>query len=78
MTAGRELVPLRAGAASLVVDASGRVDIGAWGRDVGLMPGMAAACQNLDLVVDHGAPVPGLHANSTEWSSTSIRAWSPS
>jgi hypothetical protein len=70
-TAGREIVPLRAGAASLVIDASGRVDLGAWGRDVGPTPGTAAVRQNLDLVVDHGAPVPGLDANTANaWGSS--------
>ena len=68
---GRAIVPLRAGAASLVVDSSGRVDIGAWGRDVGPTPGTAAVRQNLDLVVDRGAPVPGLDANSADaWGSS--------
>jgi hypothetical protein len=69
--AGREIVPLRAGAASLVVDGSGRVDLGAWGRDVGPTPGVVAVRQNLDLVVDHGAPVPGLDTNSANaWGSS--------
>jgi hypothetical protein len=69
--AGREIVPLRAGAASLVADSSGRVDVGAWGRDVGPAPSTVAVRQNLDLVVDHGAPVPGLDANSDDaWGSS--------
>ena len=69
--AGRAIVPLRAGAASLVVDGSGRVDIGAWGRDVGPTPGTTGVRQNLDLVVDHGAQVPGLDANSANaWGSS--------
>ncbi|HEY2192691.1 MAG TPA: hypothetical protein VGH76_10380 [Actinomycetospora sp.] len=69
--AGREVVPLRAGGASLVVDDTCRVDIGAWGRDVGPTPRMAAVRQNLDLLVDHGVPVPGLDANSADaWGSS--------
>ena len=70
-TAGRDVVPLRPGAASLVVDASGRVGLGVWGRDVGPGPGVVAVRQNLDLIVDHGAPVPGLDTNSTNaWGSS--------
>ena len=67
-TGGREIVPLRPGAASLVIDASGRVDVGAWGRDIGPAPNVAAVRQNLDLIVDRSAPVPGLTTNSGgEW-----------
>jgi hypothetical protein len=70
-TAGRQIVPLRAGAASLTVDTTGRVDVGAWGRDVGPGPGTVAVRQNLDLIVDHGAPVPGLDENSAgQWGSS--------
>lgn len=63
-TAGRRIVPLRPGAASLVIDASGRIAVGAWDHDVGPAPGVVAVRQNLDLIVDHGAPVPGLDANA--------------
>jgi hypothetical protein len=68
---GREIVPLRPGTASLVIDSSGRVDIGAWGRDVGRSPGMVSVRQNLDLIVDHSSPVPGLDANTANaWGSS--------
>lgn len=61
---GRTAVPLRDGAASAVIDSSGRVRIGAWGRDVGPGPDVVAVRQNLDLVVDHGQVVPGLDVDA--------------
>lgn len=64
-TNGRELQPLRPGAASLAIDTSGRIDIGQWGRDLSLTAGTAAVRQNLALVVDGGAVVPGLDENAT-------------
>jgi hypothetical protein len=61
---GRTAVPLRQGAASLVIDSSGRVTIGAWGRDVGPGADVAAVRQNLELIIDHGQLVPGLDINA--------------
>jgi len=62
--------PLRDGAASLVIDRAGRVSVGAWGRDVRMSPDVAAVRQNLALIVDNGAPVPGLDVNSdNRWGS---------
>jgi hypothetical protein len=61
---GRTAVPLRDGAASMVIDRSGRVTIGAWGRDVGPGADVAAVRQNLELIVDHGRLVPGLATNA--------------
>lgn len=63
--AGRSVVPLRDGVASLVIDGSGRVGVGRWGRDVRMGPDVAAVRQNLDLVVDGGRPVDGLADNAT-------------
>lgn len=60
---GREVVPLRDGAASLVIDTAGRISVGQWGRDVAMGPHVATVRQNLDLVVDQGRPVPGLADN---------------
>jgi len=54
------LVP---GFASAVIDAHGRVTVGQWGRDVTMGPDVRAVRQNLHLVVDGGAPVPGLGDN---------------
>jgi len=71
--------PMRTGAASLVIDSSGNVDIGAWGTDVAMTPTTVAVRQNLDLIVDHGAPVPGLSASdNSRWGSTlggRIQVW---
>jgi hypothetical protein len=70
-TAGKALVPLHNGAASLVVDTSGRVSIGEWGRDARLGPTVAAVRQNLHLIVDGGRPVDGLADNATgAWGSS--------
>jgi hypothetical protein len=60
---GREAAPLVAGAASLVIDDRGRLQIGAWGRDLSLLPETRAVRQNLQLVVEHGAVVSGLEQN---------------
>ena len=51
---GKSLVPLQDGAASLVIDKSGRVTVGRWGRDSRLGPDVAAVRQNLQLIVDGG------------------------
>lgn len=71
--------PLRTGAASLVIDSAGDVDIGAWGSDVTMTPTTVAVRQNLDLIVDDGAPAPGLDvSDSAEWGATlggAIHVW---
>lgn len=61
---GRELVALRPGLASLVIDHSGRATVGAWGQDVSMRPDVAAVRQNLHLIVTSGRPVPGLASNN--------------
>jgi hypothetical protein len=62
---------LRDGAASVVVRRDGTVDIGQWGRDMRMGPDVLAVRQSLDLVVDHGRPVPGLAANPGDrWGAT--------
>jgi hypothetical protein len=60
---GRTLAPLVDGAASLVIDDTGRATIGQWGRDVGVGPHISAVRQNLALIVDGGVPVAGLEEN---------------
>ena len=68
---GRTVQPLVAGRASLVTYANGRVDIGLWGRDDVMSPSVTAVRQNLGLIVDGGALVPGLaDANSSQWGGT--------
>jgi len=68
---GQAAVPLRPGAASLVIYANGAATVGAWGSQVTMTPGVVAVRQNLSLLVDNGAPVPGLNANDTTvWGAT--------
>ena len=68
---GRTVKALAPGRASLVTYADGHVDVGVWGRDDTMSPAVTAVRQNLDLIVDHGALVPGLaNANSGLWGGT--------
>ncbi len=70
-TEGRTAQPLVNGAASLVIFTDGTATVGEWGRDVNMGPGVASVRQNLQLIVDNGAPVPGLqNASSTQWGAT--------
>ncbi|WP_236791835.1 hypothetical protein [Amycolatopsis sp. GM8] len=69
---GTEGPRLRDGVASAVVHRDGTVSIGQWGRDETLTPDVVAVRQNLHLVVDGGAPVPGLRSNPAgDWGSAS-------
>ncbi|GAA2553827.1 phosphodiester glycosidase family protein [Pseudonocardia hydrocarbonoxydans] len=61
---GQVRVPLRDGAASLVIHRDGTATIGRWGRDVTAGPDVVTVRQNLDLIVDGGRPVPGLDVNA--------------
>jgi hypothetical protein len=63
--AGKSLVPLQNGAASLVIDTAGRVTIGRWGGDARLGPGVTAVRQNLQMIVENGRAVDGLATNAT-------------
>ena len=51
---GRTATPLRNGAASFVLYADGRLNIGAWGSEVTMTPDVVAVMQNLVLMVDGG------------------------
>lgn len=62
-TEGRAVVPLRSGAASLVINADGSVEIGAWGADVGMTSSVTDVRQNLVLLVDGGQPT----AAASDW-----------
>lgn len=66
LTEGRVVVPLVAGAASLVVRADGTVDVGAWGTDVGMTPEVVAVRQNLTPLVTDGRPT--ALATDPDWS----------
>ena len=70
-TDGRTEVPLRPGAASLVVYRDGSATVGAWGSEVTMSSRVASVRQNLDLIVNGGRPVPGLLANdNSQWGFT--------
>lgn len=60
----RAAIPLREGAASLVIDQAGRISVDQWGRDRLLESQVVAVRQNLALIVDRGRVVPGLDDNS--------------
>jgi hypothetical protein len=68
-TQGRTVYPLRTGAASLVIFRDGRATVAQWGRDVTMTRQVTAVRQNLRLIVDHAAAVPGL-ATSSAWGAT--------
>ncbi len=55
-TEGRVIVPLRPGAASLVIYRDGSVDVGAWGTDVRMTPDVVSVRQNLTPLVAGGRP----------------------
>ena len=75
---GKSLVPLQDGAASLVIDKSGRVTIGRWNRDSRLGRDVAAVRQNLQLIVDGARPVDGLADNATgAWAARTTSSSSP-
>src|ERR1039458_9508959 len=62
---GRTVVPLVAGAASLVIYANGSVTVGAWGTDVSMAPDVVAVRQNLFPLVAGGQPTS--QATSPDW-----------
>jgi hypothetical protein len=55
---GRAAVPLVKGAASFVIYKDGQVNIGAWGTQVKMGPGVASVLQNLVLLVNNGHIAP--------------------
>lgn len=65
------LVPLVDGKASAVVDDTGRITIGEWGRDVRMNGHVTAIRQNLALIVEQGRAVAGLGNNvDNRWGSS--------
>jgi hypothetical protein len=52
------------GKASAVIDDTGRLSIGQWGRDIQMSSHVRAVRQNLALIVEGGQPVPGLDRNA--------------
>jgi hypothetical protein len=71
LSEGHLVAPLRAGGASLVIYRNGSVNVGQWGRDVGLTSNVVAVRQNLTLLVDHSRVVSGLNPSD-------IAAWGAS
>jgi hypothetical protein len=67
---GQTAVPLRNGAASMVLHKDGHVDVVKWnGANPG--PDVAAVRQNLGLLVDHGAITPDVNSTTTStWGAT--------
>jgi hypothetical protein len=62
---GQEIVPLRGGSASLIINQDGSANIGVWGRDFNMSPTIKAVRQNLVLIVDNGQLNPALQENDT-------------
>lgn len=68
---GIQRVPLQNGAASMVIYADGRVDVGTWGQEVSMTPSVVAVLQNLVPLVDQGRPAPNATYSDTHiWGST--------
>ena len=71
-TNNKMVIPLRTGAASVMIDKNGNMSVGAWGTGAFQMsPNVASVRQNLDLIVTGGKAVPGLASqNSVQWGKT--------
>jgi hypothetical protein len=75
-TDNKLILPLRPGAASVVIYKDGTMNVGMWGRDFTMAPNaagspVASVRQNLDLIVDGGKAVAGLGAaNALKWGKT--------
>ena len=68
---GRTAVPLRDGAASVVIYRGGRIDIGSWGTEVTMTPQVDAVLQNLVPIVDHGRAAPdATYHDNRVWGAT--------
>jgi hypothetical protein len=78
-TDGKAVDPLVRGAASFVIYNNGSVNIGAWDSNVKMSSDVMSVRQNVDLLVDHGKPVPGLiAADQDQWGwvvGNSIYVW---
>ncbi len=69
-TQGRVIIPLRAGAASLVIYAGGGITVGAWGSDVTMTPDVIGVRQNLVPLVAAGRPTRAAMTHWRAWGST--------
>ncbi len=71
-TDGTQQIPLVNGAASIVIYKDGSINIGAWNEgSLTMTPNVASVRQNLDLLVNNGAPAAGLSSSdNTNWGDT--------
>ncbi len=70
-TNNKMIIPLRPGAASVIIYKDGTMNVGSWGRDFHMTPDVASVRQNLSLIVDGGKPVAGLNnPNAIAWGKT--------
>jgi hypothetical protein len=73
-TDGRVVLPLRKGAASVVIYKDGTMAIGAWGSNANFMLSdnqIASVRQNLDLLLNNGQYISGLNnPNARKWGKT--------
>jgi hypothetical protein len=63
------VAPLVRGRASAVIGTDGSLQVGVWGRDVSMSPGVSVVLQNLNLIVDHGRSMVGAGQNF-QWGAT--------
>jgi hypothetical protein len=67
---GQMVHPLVPGAASFVIDTSGKPNVGVWGRDFAMGPTIGTVRQNLSLLVDNGQVPPGVGSDNSVWGGT--------
>jgi hypothetical protein len=68
---GKAGVPLVPGAASFVIYKDGRINIGNWGTEVSMSPGVESVLQNVVLLVDHGQLAPSAtYTDNAVWGYT--------
>ena len=67
-TQGKTVVPLRDGAASVVIFKDGTMSVGQWGTNFTMSNQIDSVRQNLDLIVSDAKPVPGLtNPDAAKW-----------
>ena len=70
-TDNKTVIPLRKGAAAVVIFKDGTMTVGQWGRDIKMSSSVREVRQNLDLIVDDSRPVAGLDSTNTKrWGAT--------
>jgi hypothetical protein len=74
---GHTYATMKAGLATILRYADGRIDVRAWSGGPTVGPGVVYARQNLPLIINHGRPNPNL-SDGPEWGATlgnAIRVW---